>query len=443
MTDAQGNRLQTQNGVPGESSQRTSASEAPFERDWLAVFYKVALSISRELELQNLLLLIMNEVRTVLRADRCTVFLRDEETGELWSLAAHGEREIRFPAHLGIAGEVLRTGKMLNIPDAYQDSRFNREIDQRTGYRTRSVLAAPLRNRAGEVIGVFQVLNKEGGPFTREDELLLDAISGLAATQIENAQLYAEQKLFLERTIEALANSIDARDPLTAGHSKRVALLCAELAKQLELGEDDREKLRISALLHDYGKIGVRDYILYKMDRLESREVQVMKDHPTKTREILERIRFPKKLRDVPLIASAHHERLDGSGYPLGLRGEEIPFLARVLAVADVFEAMTARRTYREPLHILEVVQEIQAGAGVLYDPRCVQALCGISLLRFLEIHADGQPDFVLPQDHREILGGKTIGEFVRELTEGKTSLVRSLFEHYYRIAIRGGLVHA
>ncbi len=416
--------------------------EPALERDWLTVFYKVALSISRELDLQKLLWLIMNEVRAALHADRCTVFLLDEDKDELWSLAAHGEREIRFPAHLGIAGYVLRTGRMLNIPDAYQDSRFNREIDKKTGYRTRSILTAPLRNRVGEVIGVFQVLNKADGPFTREDELLLDAISGLAATQIENAQLYAEQKLFLERTIEALANSIDAKDPLTAGHSKRVALLCDELALLLELSDEEREKLRIAAILHDYGKIGVRDHILSKTDRLEPEELEHVRDHPAKTREILERIRFPKRLRDVPLIASSHHERLDGSGYPAGLKGEEIPFLARILAVADVFEAMTSRRTYREPMHIVEVMREIQAGRGTLYDPRCVDALGKVSLLRFLEIHMGGQPDFLIPPDHREVLDAVTIDEFVRDFDRDEKDQGRVLFEHYYRIAIQGGPIN-
>jgi len=423
------------------SSHPADKAEEVFERDWLAVFYKVALSISRELDLAKLLWLIMDEVRSALRADRCTVFLLDEERRELWSLAAHGEREIRFPADRGIAGYVLRTGRMLNIPDAYQDPHFYPEIDQKTGYRTRSILTAPLRNRVGEVIGVFQVLNKEGGPFTRVDELLLDAISGLAATQIENAQLYAEQKRFLEGTIEALANTIDARDPLTAGHSKRVALLCVDMAQRLELSEAERETLRIAALLHDFGKIGVRDDILLsKSDRLEPEELIVMRDHPARTRKILEPIRFPKRLRDVPIVASLHHERLDGSGYPDGLKGEEIPFLARILAVADVFDAMTSRRTYREPMHILQVLQQIEAGKGTLYDPRCVEALAGISALRFLEIHTNGQPDFLIPEDHRAALGAVSIGEFARGIGRQGENGVGRLFEHYYRVALQGEL---
>ncbi|HFE53869.1 MAG TPA: GAF domain-containing protein, partial [Bacteroidetes bacterium] len=201
-----------------ETGKTTARIASRAERDWSSVFYRVALSISRELDLQKLLWLIMDEVRQALEADRCTVFLWDEETDELWALAAHGAEEIRFPASLGIAGHVLRTGEVLNIPDAYSDPRFNPAIDRETGYRTRSILTAPLRNHLGETIGVFQVLNKESGPFTREDELLLDAISGIASTQIENARLYAELKNSFESFVETLASIIDARDPETAGH---------------------------------------------------------------------------------------------------------------------------------------------------------------------------------------------------------------------------------
>ena len=156
------------------------------EHQRLTVLLNVTHEISKEIQLDRLLLIIMDEVRKALTADRCTVFLLDEEKNELWSKVAHGEKEIRFPAKLGIAGYVASTGEILNIKDAYSDARFNQEIDRQTGYRTRNMLTFPMRNKLAEVIGVFQVLNKRIGSFNHQDEELLSAISSIATTQIEN-----------------------------------------------------------------------------------------------------------------------------------------------------------------------------------------------------------------------------------------------------------------
>ncbi|OQX86564.1 hypothetical protein B6D60_05970, partial [candidate division KSB1 bacterium 4484_87] len=213
------------------------------EHQRLSTLLNVTRNISKELELDRLLVTIMDEVKRALKADRCTVFLIDKEKNELWSKVAHGEDEIRFPAHLGIAGYVAQTGDVLNIPDAYADERFNPEIDKQTGYQTRNMLTFPMRNKLNEIIGVFQVLNKYEGDFTREDEGLLDVISTIAATQLENAQLYEEQKKTLDSFVETLASTIDARDPLTAGHSKRIAEYSMEIATIIGLPEKRRELL--------------------------------------------------------------------------------------------------------------------------------------------------------------------------------------------------------
>ena len=200
------------------------------EHQRLTTLLTVTRNISKELELGRLLVTIMDEVKRALKADRCTVFLIDREKKELWSKVAHGEEDIRFPLHLGIAGYVATTGEVLNIPDAYADPRFNPEIDKQTGYITRNMLTFPMRNKLNEIIGVFQVLNKYEGVFTRDDENLLDVISTIAATQVENAQLYEEQRKTLDSFVETLASTIDARDSLTAGHSKRIAEYSMEIA---------------------------------------------------------------------------------------------------------------------------------------------------------------------------------------------------------------------
>ncbi len=356
------------------------------EHQRLTVLFNITRNISTELKLDKLLLLIMDEVRKALKADRCTVFLLDEEKKELWSKVAHGEREIRFPSNLGIAGYVATTGRVLNIPDAYADPRFNREIDKKTGYHTQNMLTFPMRNKLSEIIGVFQVLNKINGPFTREDEQMLDAISAIAATQLENAQLYEEQKKTFESFVETLASTIDARDPLTAGHSNRIALYSDELAQKLILPQKKREMLRYAALLHDYGKIAIREAVLCKKGSLTIDEYCHIQEHSSFTKNILEKINFSRDFKEVPKIAAAHHEKIDGSGYPDGLKGEEIPLESRILAVADVFDALTSKRHYRDRMEFESVMNIIESDAGTHFDIKVVNALKSIHLDRLLKI---------------------------------------------------------
>lgn len=347
------------------------------------------------MQLDKLLRVIMDEVKSVLQCDRCTVFVLDRERNELWSKVAHGEKEIRFAAHLGIAGHVATTGRVINIPDAYADDRFNPNIDKQTGYHTQTILAAPMRNKLGEIIGVFQTLNKHEGHFTSEDEETLDAISALSATQIENAQLYENQKKTFDSFLETLASTIDARDPLTAGHSQRITLYAAEMAQVLHLSEKEMEVLRVSALLHDYGKIAVREAVLTKEDRLTESEYKHIRNHAAYTKSILEKINFTGALRQVPLIAASHHERVDGTGYPAGLVDEQIPKLSKILAVVDVFDALTSKRHYRTRMPFHEVIQTLTAGIGTQFDPRYVNALKQIKLDRLLHI---------LEHEHEELL---------------------------------------
>jgi len=371
------------------------------EHERLKVLLNVAKTIATEINLENLLQLIVDEVKKVLKADRCTVFLLDEERKELWSKVAHGEKEIRFPCHLGIAGYVATTGEVLNIPDAYADPRFNREIDKKTGYWTRSLLTAPLRNRRGEIIGVFQVLNKQDGPFTVEDEEMLKAISAISATQIENAQLYEEQKKTFDSLLETLAATIDARDPLAAGHSKRITMYSQELAKIMGMSPKQREILRCAALLHDFGKIGVRERVLFKSGDLTEEEYEHIKSHVVFTKNILEKIHFSKDLKEVPKIACSHHEKLDGTGYPNRLKGEQIPLGGRILAVVDVFDALTSKRHYRDRMEFEKVMEVLEKGMGTAFDKDCVAAFKKIKLDVLVKILETDFEDRLDPSDLR------------------------------------------
>ena len=262
----------------------------------------------------------------------------DKEKNELWSKVALGmdSQEIRFPADKGLAGYVVQTGEPLNIPDAYNDPRFNPEVDKKTGYVTKTILCLPIKNNNQEIIGAFQVLNKMSGVFTKGDEDLLVAIGGSASIALENAQLFKEQKELFESFINTLATSIDARDKITAGHSSRVKLYSMLLADELGCDEKFKELIEKSAILHDIGKIGIRDSVLQKEGKLTDEEYKHIQEHVKITHDILEKIHTSDDFKMITEFACSHHEKYDGSGYYRHLKGEEIPYGGRILAVAAV-----------------------------------------------------------------------------------------------------------
>jgi HD-GYP domain-containing protein (c-di-GMP phosphodiesterase class II) len=445
----------------------------------LTALLEVGKALTSERNLDRLLQLIMGEVTKVMEADRSSLFLVDKEKNELWSKIAQGldVREIRIKIGMGISGFVAQSGQLVNIPDAYNDPRFNQETDRRTGYRTRSILCGPMCNKANEVIGVLQVLNKrDGGVFTAEDEELFQALSSQAAVAVENAILYEDiQKLF-EGFIRASVYAIESRDPTTSGHSERVALLTVGLAENVDravegayadvkFSFEDMREIRYASLLHDFGKVGVREPVLVKANKLYEPDLEIIKarfkfikkeieseylhrklslaltlgpaakeelasldeelrrrladveeefgfvleankptvlakggferileiatktytdldgsrqpylftreaenlsiakgslnvqerleieSHVTHTFRFLRQIPWTKELRRVPTIAYAHHEKLDGTGYPNSLHIEDIPFQAKMMAICDIYDALTASdRPYKKAM---------------------------------------------------------------------------------------------
>lgn len=370
---------------------------------------RVGQAMAAEQDLYKLLCIIKDETERALNADRCTVFLYDRERNELWSKVASGltgTEEIRFPAHLGLAGYVAKTGEILNIKNAYEDPRFNKEVDKKTGYRTENLLCMPMRNRKMEIIGVFQVLNKANGHFKKADEDLLKAIGASAGVSIENAQLAREQKVGFESFIKTLSSTIDARDPITAGHSERVAEYSMLIGEKMQLTDEDLEALKYASLLHDIGKIGIKEEILVKDGRLTEKEYRHIQKHAYYTYEILKNIHFERHLLSVPEIAAAHHEKMDGTGYFRGLKGPEIPLSGRILAMSDVFDAVTSRRHYRNRMPFDKVLAILKRDAGSHFDPDCVEMFFNVQLFQ---------------------LGSVLIMERRLELPDGGESLIREL----------------
>ena len=319
----------------------------------------------------------VNALRNVVGCDRSTVFVLEEGSGRLVAIHADGGdgRSISLNMKLGIAGLTAVSGRSIHIAEAWEDPRFDRSVDQRTGYRTRSMLCVPLKSASGESVGVVQAINKHNGLFSEDDLATLEAVAGIVAIGIENAMMFADQERQFHSLLDVLAASIDAKDTLTAGHSTNVARYSIAIGRELGFSSEELDLLRVSAVLHDYGKIGISDSVLKKDGPLDAEEFSHMKSHASLSEDILTRIHFARKYSNVPLIAASHHERLDGSGYPRGLTGREIPFMAKILTVADVFEALTADRHYRKKLSTDDALAILDEGVGTRFDSHVIAAL--------------------------------------------------------------------
>ncbi|BCA80288.1 hypothetical protein AOP6_2075 [Desulfuromonas sp. AOP6] len=226
-----------------------------------------------------------------------------------------------------------------------------------------------------ETVGILAVDNlKAPRPLVHSDMSLLMGITPFIGISMHNVKLMNARVEQFKSTLQVLAASIDARDPLTAGHSEKVTEYALGICQEMDLPQDFTEMIRVAALLHDYGKLGVPDSILKKEGRLTSDEYEAVKTHSLKTRTILEQINFEGVMAEVPIVAGAHHEKYDGTGYPEGLIGEQIPLGARILAVADFFEAITAKRHYREPMPLDVAFELLREGIGRHFDARVVIA---------------------------------------------------------------------
>ncbi len=279
----------------------------------LTSLLEVTTALTRQHQFDGLMDLILAESIKTVDADRGSLFIMDRLKNELWSKIAHGEqRMIRVPVGRGIAGTVALTGKPLNIPDAYADSRFNPEVDRATGYGTRSILCVPMLGSKREVVGVVQALNHHEGPFSDEDEELLMAFGANAAAAIENANLYEEIGRLFEGFVQASVTAIEARDPTTAGHSGRVAELSVGLMQSLvnstgpyrglSFSPQEVREMRYAALLHDFGKVGVREHVLLKADKLFPFELELLERRFAEARRATE----VEVLRE--LLALAHQD---------------------------------------------------------------------------------------------------------------------------------------
>ncbi len=318
----------------------------------------------------------MQAATELMKAEVGSLLLIDEETNQLYFEVALGDKEETVKTfHLemgeGIAGWVAKHGEPLIVHDAQSDPRFFSEVDKKSNFITRNVVCVPVKVKE-KTIGVLEAINKlGGGAFSEEDVTIFQSLADQVAVALDNARLLAEIEGLFFQTAESLADAIEKRDPYTGGHTKRVTTYSLAIGEQLNLEPDEMRLLKLAAILHDIGKIGVEDRILRKTDKLNDEEYDQMKQHTLMGAEIIGHI---KQLHGIIPGLKYHHEKIDGKGYPEGLANGYIPLIAKIVAVADTFDAMTSDRPYRNALLREEAFHELKRCCGTQFDKGLVDA---------------------------------------------------------------------
>jgi HD-GYP domain-containing protein (c-di-GMP phosphodiesterase class II) len=383
------------------------------ERQKLKVLTGLGIELNRVRDLDILMERILTEARLFVNADAGSIYIRDGEHLH-FSYTQNETLQKRLPAETklpyatfiipingeSLAGHCAATGESLNVPDVYRIDpsrpyRFAKRFDEASGYRTKSTLVIPLKTLPAEVVGVLQVINAQDAdgriiPFSKKDEKMMLHFASVAAVALQQARMTRDIILRMIRMAEL-------RDPEETGtHVNRVAAYSVEIyerwaanrglaAKEIENG---RDILRLAAMLHDVGKVGVSDLILKKPGRLTAEEYERMKEHVlVGARLFSDRTsEFDEAAAEVALN---HHERWDGTGYPgpvnvltgantgnpgtSGKKGTEIPLFGRIVAIADVFDALSSRRSYKAPLEEREVIETMRKGSGTHFDPELIE----------------------------------------------------------------------
>lgn len=340
-------------------------------KEQLAALLKLGKSITAETDLDKILSILDDTARDILGADRCSIFIYDKSKDELWTKVAHGVDEIRVSAKKGVVGSAIYSKEVQIVVDAYADFRFNRDVDRETGYVTKSILAVPLLNSKGEAIGVFQAINKKDGVFSNIDAEILILIGNYASVSLENAILYNKLKNTQNKIINKIATAAEFKDKDTSRHTKRVGLYSYMLASKFGLEKDKCEIIKITAPMHDAGKIGIPDSIILKPAKLTDEEFSIMKRHCQIGFDLLYD-EDDEVLQKAAIIAKEHHEKYNGLGYPLGLKGEEISIEGRIVSIADVFDALTSVRPYKKAWSLNDAREFLISNKAISFDPKLV-----------------------------------------------------------------------
>ncbi len=344
--------------------------------------YRISEAFHSSVENQSLLQYMVDMASDLTDAQRVSLLTFDPARECLRIRASKGIsseilRKTSLEVGKGVAGQVAQERRPLRVTSHDQTSL---RPPSNATYATHSWLSVPLFI-GGELLGVLNMTDKaDGSDFTEEDEYVAMTLAEKAAIKIENNALYEGIYSNLLDTLRSLVSTLEAKDAYTRHHSQRVTDISLKLARKVGCTEEECESVAFAGVLHDIGKVGINDNILLKTSRLTDAEYTIIKQHPVIGARIIEPLGLIQEERDIILH---HHERIDGRGYPDGLKGSEIPFLARIVAIADSFDAMTSTRAYRKPRPMDEVLEEFDKYSGTQFDPELVQV--------FLEALEEGE----------------------------------------------------
>ena len=348
----------------------------------LSALQDINIAITTNIDLQIPLYLLLEQVTDELKVDAADVLLLDEESQQLVFVAGQGFKTealkyTKLDIGIGLAGRAAESAEVIWIKDLHGE---NTSLEKSPNIEKEgfvSYFGVPLISK-GVVKGVLELFHRSQLEPNDEWMDFLNTLTSETAIAVDNAQLFRDLEksnmdlaVAYETTLEGWARTLELKDRETEGHSHRVVDLTMRLGKKLGISDEELEHVRRGALLHDIGKMGVPDSILLKPGKLTEEEWIIMKKHPELANDMLSSIPFLKPATDIPYY---HHEKWDGSGYPLGISGEDIPLSARIFAIVDVWDALRSERPYRPAWNTDDALEEIWRGKGTHFDPVVVDA---------------------------------------------------------------------
>ncbi len=360
---------------------------------------QVGIALSSIENLESLLDLILREAQELMGCDGASIFLVKEEklifkamrSGTYFRMWGEEKTRAVFKAFEmpltknSIAGYVALTSSGLNIPDvssipAGEHYRYDPTLDEKYGYRTVSLLVIPIKNKQSKVIGVLELINaiveEKVTQFSDADREIAESFSSQAGVAIQNTSLTEQLREANFDTIFRLSVAAEYRDKETSNHIKRVSYYARLIAEKLRICTEDCTLLFWAAPMHDIGKLGIPDSILQKPGPLTPEERKIMEKHPVIGAKVLKDSKVPVILKS-KVVALTHHEKYDGTGYPLKMKGNAIPVEGRIVALADVFDALTSKRVYKAQMPEEQALKIMKEGRGVHFDPEMLDCFLG------------------------------------------------------------------
>jgi HD-GYP domain-containing protein (c-di-GMP phosphodiesterase class II) len=343
--------------------------------DQLKKLANINVTLNSTIDLDKLIKFIISSAAELLECEAVSILLYSQEKSCLYFTESSTSdvtklTETCVPLQGSLAGAIFLENRPLIINNVKRDPRHFPLAAQQVNFKTHSLLGVPMRTH-DKITGVLEALNKKKHIFTQDDLEILQVIASQAAVAIQNAKLVRDLQDAYNSTLEGWSNALDLRDEETHGHALRVTEMTLDLAKEIGISGDQLSSFRQGALLHDIGKMGVPDNILRKPGPLTEAEWEIMRQHPDYAYKLLSPISYLRPALDIPYC---HHEKWNGTGYPRGLHGEDIPLSARVFSIVDVWDALSSHRAYREPWPKEKTLEYIQSQASISFDPKVVEA---------------------------------------------------------------------